>query len=272
MNKKALMSLVLAAAAGMLFAVDIDTSLLDGAKKVRYIEDKSPVSWRNFNTGKQVRDMGRLLGKGIRYQEQTEKSAAPYVSGAPSYKYRAMRIYSSDDMAGADVLFIGKNARVGTTKCLFRVVSGYIEKAYDIPMAQADEIAKKICWWNNNHYQEKDYFQAHFNPKVLEAFSDKTDVIGLAASYKYWPGKTRIIIPFAFVKEAAPAAEEPAPVVETPAPVQEEAPAVTEPAPAPAKTGMPMAYKILFGVLIAAVILLVILLLKVIRDMKKSHE
>src|SRR5574344_2536536 len=42
MNKKALMSLVLAAAAGMLFAVDIDTSLLDGAKKVRYIEDKSP--------------------------------------------------------------------------------------------------------------------------------------------------------------------------------------------------------------------------------------
>ncbi len=271
MWKKITLGLLLAFTVHALFAVEIDTSLLDEAKKVRYIEDKSPVSWRHYNTGKQIRDMGRFLGKGIRYQEQTQKDPEPYVSGAPSYKYSAMRVYSSDDMAGADILYIGKTADVTTTKCLFRIVSGYIEKAYDIPMEQADTIAEKVCWWNNNHYGEKDYFTAHFNPKVLDAFGDRTTVIGLAASYKYWTGKTRIVIPFVFVKKEAPAVTEPAPAVEKNMPMPE-TPAKTQQTEQPVKGNMPANYRILFGILIAAAVLLIILLIKVILGIHKNNR
>lgn len=265
MLKKFSVALLMLISAGMLFAVEIDTSLLDEAKKVTYRENYAKVSWRNFNTGKQIRDMGRTLGRGIVYQEQVAKEAEPMVSGAPSYKYRAARIYSGD-LAGADVLYINKNAKVDTTKCLFRVVSGYIEKAYDIPMAQADKIAKKVCWWNNNHYNEKDYFTEHFDPKVLEAFNEKTDVIGLAASYKYWPGKTRIVIPFVFVKEEAPATVEPAPVEETPA----EPEPVAEPVPeVKTSTGN---HWVLLGVLLAVLLILIVVLVIVLTRMHRNRE
>jgi hypothetical protein len=308
MYKKLTLGLPLVFFAGMLSAVEIDTKLLDEAKKVRFIEDKSPVSRLEYSTGKQIRDTGRTLGKEIRYQEQTQKKSAPYVNGAPSYKYKAMRVYSSDTKAGADVIYISKPAGVTTTKGLFRIVSGYIETAYDIPMEQADKIAVKVCWWNNNHYDENDYFAANFNPDVLAAFSNETAVTGLAASYKYWPGKTRIVIPFVFVKQEVPAAAEP---VHTPqaesAEEQKSTPGTklyeeqnvnpgaklsgeksnnqgtavsaetSESAEAAAdsevkKQEMPVNYRILFGILIAAAVLLVMLLIKVIRDMHKHSQ
>jgi hypothetical protein len=318
MYKKLTLGLPLIFFAGMLSAVEIDTKLLDEAKKVRFIEDKSPVSRLEYSTGKQIRDTGRTLGKEIRHQEQIQEKASPYVTGAPSYKYKAMRIYASEKKAGADVIYISTSAGVSTTKGLFRIVSGYIEAAYNIPMEQADKIAVKVCWWNNNHYDENDYFAANFNPEVLAAFSKETAVTGLAASYKYWPGKTRIVIPFVFVKQEVPAAVEPAPAaaeqIHTP---QEESaegqnsapgtkpseeqnvntgtklpgkesdnqgPAVSkisaetfETAEAAAaseikKQEMPVNYRILFGILIAAAVLLVMLLIKVIRDIHKHKH
>ena len=189
------------------FSVEIDMALLETAKPVNYIEDSSPVAWKDFNTGKQIRDMGRRLG--VEILRQDNKVASPFASGSPSFKYSARRVYSSEYRPGADILHIGNNATVGTAKCLFRIVSGYIEKAYNIPMEKADVIAEKVCWWNNNHFDEINYFSSNFNPAVVEAFSDKTEVIGLATSYKDWAGKTRIIIPLVFVKQSAPTANTP---------------------------------------------------------------
>lgn len=315
MYKKLTLGLPLIFFAGMLSAVEIDTKLLNEAKKVRFIEDKSPVSRLEYSTGKQIRDTGRTLGKEIRHQEQAQKKTHPYVNGAPSYKYKAMRVYASDTKAGADVIYISKSAGVSTTNGLFRIVSGYIEAAYDIPMEQADKIAVKVCWWNNNHYDENDYFAANFNPEVLAAFSNETAVTGLAASYKYWPGKTRIVIPFVFVKQEVPAAVEPAPAAAGPVrmPQEESAEgqistpgtksseeqdvntgaklsgeksdnqgtsvsaetAETDEAAADSavkKQEMPVNYRILFGILIAAGVLLVMLLIKVIRDMHKHSQ
>ena len=312
MYKKLTLVLPLVFFAGMLSAVEIDTKLLDKAKKVRFIEDKTPVSRREYSTGKQIRDTGRMLGKEIRHQEKVQKKAVPYVTGAPSYKYKAMRIYSSDTKAGADVIFISKTAEVTTTKGLFRIVSGYIEAAYGIPMEQADKIAVKVCWWNNNHYDENDYFAENFNSAVLAAFSNETTAAGLAASYKYWPGKTRIIIPFLFVKQEVPAAVEPVPAAAEqpqaqsaegqngtagikPSEEQNEntgaklsgekinnqgtavSAKTSEIAEATAdseagKQEMPVNYSILFGILIAAAVLLVMLLIKVVHDMFKHSQ
>ena len=76
-------------------------------------------------------------------------------------------------------------------------ISGYIEAAYGLPLNEADTVAQKVCWWNTNHYDDRNYFTKHFNARILESFSDETAVIGLADSYKNWAGHARIVIPFA---------------------------------------------------------------------------
>lgn len=287
MIKKLIVSLLLCAATGLLFAADaekaqIDTSLLEKAYAETYINDKAAVSWKEYSTGKQIRDMGRRLGAEIKYQEQTNHAASPFAGGSPDFKYKAVRIYPGTK-AGADVIYVNKNARLSSIQNMRRIVSGYIERAYGIPMEQADVIAKKVCYWNTNHYNDKVYFRNNFQVRVREVFSNRTSIIGLARSYKNWPGKTRIVIPFVLIKETVPDAVEPAPqpaVTEPePAPVQEtetqavQPEPVPSPEPAPAKkAGMPLFSIILIIVLVAAVVVLAVLIAKHFMDKKKEEE
>jgi hypothetical protein len=289
MFKKIIVSLLLCAATGLLFAADaeeaqIDTSILDKAYVETYINDTAAVSWKNYSTGKQIRDMGRRLGAEIKYQEQVNHAKSPYAGGSPDFKYKAVRIYPGTK-AGADVIYIEKHARVNTIQNMRRIVSGYIERAYDIPMEKSDEIAKKICYWNTNHYNDKAYFQANFQVRVREVFSNKTPIIGLARSYRNWPGKTRIVIPFVLIKQTVPDAVEPAPQQEAaaPEPAQEPEQQAAAPAVEPVKTetvpevsetkaGLPALTIILLIVLIIAAIVLISFLVKRGMDKKKEDE
>jgi hypothetical protein len=287
MLKKVILSLLLCAATGFLFAAEaeeaqIDTSILDKAYVETYINDTSPVSRKNYSTGRQIRDMGRRLGAEIKYQEQVNHAESPYAGGSPDFKYKAVRVYPGTK-AGADVIYVEKHARVNTIQNMRRIVSGYIERAYDIPMDKADEIAKKVCYWNTNHYNDKAYFKANFQVRIREVFANKTSVTGLARSYKNWPGKTRIVIPFVLIKETVPDAVQPAlqpeaaapaePQAETPAAESESAeeqPAATE-VPEP-KSGLPVLTIILIIILVAAIIVLVIFFVKRALDKKKDDE
>lgn len=284
MFRKAIFSLLLCAATGFLFAAEaaqIDTSILDKAYAETYIDDAAPVSWKNYNTGKQIRDMGRRLGAEIKYQEQVNHAESPYAGGSPDFKYKAVRVYPGTK-AGADVIYVEKHAGVNTIRNMRRIVSGYIERAYDIPMDKADEIAGKVCYWNTNHYDDKAYFKANFQVRIREVFANKTSVIGLARSYKNWPGKTRIVIPFVLIKETVPDAVEPAPQPEVTAPEpQAEAPAAepenTEVQPAAPETagtkaGLPALTIALLIILVIAVIVLVIFFVKRAMDKKKEDE
>ena len=281
MGKKiTIAAVLLLVVSGMIFAaetetVKIDTDVLDKAYAETYINDKSPVSWKNYSSGKQIRDMGRRLGAEIKYQADVNKTDFPYSSGSPDFKYRAARIFPGNK-EGADVIYINKNARVNTIQNMRRVVSGYIEAAYGVTMEQADEIAEKVCYWNTNHYNERSYFTDNFQHRVVEVFSNKTKIVGLARSYKNWPGKTRIVIPFKLIQETAPDAvepQEPTKEVETPAPAPEPTPA-PEPAPAPApeaKAGLsPIAIALL--VLLGIAIIVLIVCLVVMANKKKKNE
>jgi hypothetical protein len=269
-KKSTIAAVLLLVVSGMLFADEVstakvDTDVLGKAYAESYINDKSPVSWKNYSTGKQIRDMGRRLGAEIKYQAEVNKTDFPYSSGSPDFKYRAARIFPGDKQ-GADVIYINKNAIVNTIQNIQRVVSGYIESAYGIPMEQADEIAVKVCYWNTNHYQHR----------VVEVFSNKTKIIGLARSYKNWAGKTRIVIPFKLIQETAPNAVEPtAPVKEveapTPAPEPETTPVVPEPASVPKASGIsPIAIALL--VLLGIAIIVLIVSLVVIANKKKRNN
>jgi hypothetical protein len=289
MFRKVIFSLLLCAATGFLFAAEaekaqIDTSILDKAYAETYINDTSSVSWKNYSTGRQIRDMGRRLGAEIKYQEQVNHAESPYAGGSPDFKYKAVRIYPGTK-TGADVIYVEKHARVNTIQNMRRIVSGYIERAYGIPMDKADEIAKNICYWNTNHYNDKAYYKTNFQVRVREVFANKTQVIGLARSYKNWPGKTRIIIPFVLIKESVPDAVQPAQQQETT--VQEPAPQTETPVAEPESTqtqpvspeitetkkaGLPLLTIILIIILVIAVIILVVFFVKRAIDKKKEDE
>jgi len=285
MLKKLSLVVLLCAAMGTLFAAEtstaeVDTSLLDKAKAEKYIDNKSPVSWRLFNTGKQIRDMGRKVGAEVRYQAEVNKTEFPFSSGYPAYKYKAARVFPGDK-AGADILYIGRLSKVDTFKNLNRVVSGYIEAAYNIPMEKADIIAQKVCYWNTNHYNDRAYFTQNFQHRVVEVFSNRTKIIGLARSYKNWPGKTRIVIPFVLIKETVPEAVEPA--APAPAPAPEPAPVVTpQPEQAPIDTpdepakaglfGLPLIALIIIGIIAVALIALIVFLIKYAVDKKRNNS
>lgn len=225
MKKAFIASFLLVLAAGFVCAASgsasVDMDMLSKATREKYVEDFSHVAWKNFNTGKQIRDMGRRLGAEVRYQAEVNKTDYPFSSGYPDYKYKASRVYGTGKKSGADVLYVGRRARVGTFKNLNRVVSGYIERAYGISMAQADQIALKVCYWNTNHYNDSAYFKKNFDARVSDVFKNRTKRMGLARSYKEWQ-PTRIVIPFVLVKEVVPEAVEPAKPKEEPKPVVEE--------------------------------------------------
>ncbi|MBC6719156.1 P83/100 family protein [Treponema sp. Marseille-Q4130] len=268
--------------ASALFAVHIDTALLDTAKRAEYIEDTSPVPKNEFNTAKQIRDMGRRLGGSIKRQDAQHKNGEPYASGAPSKKYRVRRIPSSDSLPGADIIYIAPNAKVGTIKALAFIVSGYIEAAYDFPVSEADALAQKVCWWNTNHYDDRNYFTKHFNARILDSFSDETAVIGLADSYKNWAGHARIVIPFApekmrDIRAAAKEGEKQSAksdakdkVVKKNGTPDTEKEAVQNKKEVPEFKTVPANYKILFGALCLAALLLIVLLVRVVIDMVKN--
>ena len=291
-----------------LFAVQIDTALLDTATRPDYIEDTSPVPKNEFNTAKQIRDMGRRLGGSIKRQDAQHKNGELYASGAPSKKYRARRVLSSDSLPGADIIYIAPSAKVGTVKALAFIVSGYIEAAYGLSGNEADAVAQKVCWWNTNRYDDRNYFTKHFNARILDSFSDETAVIGLADSYKNWAGHARIVIPFAPEKIhdiQAAAKDDKKQSVKSDAKnkvVKKNGAVDTEEDATQSKNGgtgkeamqsdadktaadamrstlqkealqfktVPANYKILFGALCLAALLLIVLLVRVVIDMVKN--
>lgn len=163
----------------------LDEELLGGYKAVTYIEDKSPVSKYERSTAKELLDVGRELAAGT----------------ASNGKYLAFRSQASASRS-ADVIFIGRESRVTTTRCLFLIVAGYLEALSSLKGDEAYKTAERICYWNSAHYEDMAYFTSLFGEGVLSPFAEQTKSIGLSLSYKEWKGRARIIVPW----KALPAA------------------------------------------------------------------
>lgn len=157
----------------------LDEELLGGYKAVTYIEDKSPVSKYERSTAKELLDVGRELAAGT----------------ASNGKYLAFRSQASASRS-ADVIFIGRESRVTTTRCLFLIVAGYLEALSSLKGDEAYKTAERICYWNSAHYEDMAYFTSLFGEGVLSPFAEQTKSIGLSLSYKEWKGRARIIVPW----------------------------------------------------------------------------
>ena len=186
-------------------SINIDTDYVNSSKAASYKEWTGGYAPHEINTAEQIKDIGRRLGRGIKYQESVQNDPNPYNKGNPAYKYSSARIYGNDKR-GADVILIGKTATVDTIKCLKMILRGYLEAAFGYSDMDARAVAENICYWNSNNYNNTEMFGTKFENALMTVFDGYYKNAGLSESYTDWK-ESILIIPHAFV-ETATAIEE----------------------------------------------------------------
>ena len=172
--------------------INIDTEYVAEAGSASYEEWTGGYSPEEINTASEIMDIGRRLGRGIKYQESVQNEPSPFNKGNPAYKYSAARIYGSTKR-GADVILIGQTATVDTIKCLKLIIRGYLETAFGYGPEDSRRLAEKICYWNTNGFDDFSYFNSRFEGAVSSVFSGHFSHIGLSSSYKDWKGSILVI-------------------------------------------------------------------------------
>jgi hypothetical protein len=131
--------------------------------------------------------------------ESIGKKLAGLVSNKPDEMHsldgvRAIRIASTEkNKFGADVIYLDANTSFGHINSIQRVLSGYIQIAFDYNGAKADILAIYVLYYNGMHRGNISFFESKYSKALLKKLSSPN--VGIAIKYKDWPGKTEIIIP-----------------------------------------------------------------------------
>lgn len=93
----------------------------------------------------------------------------------------------------ADILVLGKGARVDHIKNIRRIIAAYLSDKYSYSPEDAKSLALFVTYYNGFYRKNLGYFSENYKPEVLQHLSAAN--AGLDRSYKGWPGKSRIVIP-----------------------------------------------------------------------------
>lgn len=93
----------------------------------------------------------------------------------------------------ADILIIGRGARVDHVTNLRVIIAAYLQAAYGYSERDARTIAHFVTIYNAVYRGNLDAFSAKYKAVVLRNLS--ADRVGLALRYDEWPGRTQIVIP-----------------------------------------------------------------------------
>ncbi|MDX1960356.1 MAG: P83/100 family protein [Leptospiraceae bacterium] len=92
-----------------------------------------------------------------------------------------------------DVITLEKNFKVGHINSVIRVISSYIESAYDYNKQDALTLSYFVLYYNSLHRGDKKFFSDNYIKEISKTLV--TSKVGIGKSYKDWPGNTQIIIP-----------------------------------------------------------------------------
>ncbi|MDC7226689.1 MAG: P83/100 family protein [Spirochaetales bacterium] len=139
-----------------------------------------------IDTIEEIRGIGQFLGRKI-----SSKSGEFTFFG----KYNVIHAVDPNTSAGldADIFILQEAAAVDHIINLRRMISGFLEEAYNYDVEQADLLAEFITVYNAVHRSDLDYFGLKYKPVVTKHLLEEK--VGIALSYLEWPGKTMLIIP-----------------------------------------------------------------------------
>jgi len=153
-------------------ATEIEFENFEGREDVSY-----PVS--------EVINIGKILARGVQ---------ASGKASVGNEKYAATRYIGEEEKGfDADVIFLLKNARVNHTKNIARILQGYLGTHFGYSRKDGRFLGMMVVYYNGLHRGDAEFFKGRLKSDIVDQL--ETGKIGLALSYKEWPGNSSIIIP-----------------------------------------------------------------------------
>ncbi len=123
-----------------------------------------------------------------------EDTETMQVVGDP-LRYSVIHAVDTESTTGldADILILGEEALVDHIDNIRRIISGYLQSAYNYSPEVSNTIAVFATVYNAVYRGELDVFIEKYKQVVLDNIS--ADKVGLSLNYEDWPGNTQIVIP-----------------------------------------------------------------------------
>lgn len=186
----------------IVYALISALALVSAAHAVEVDEDEirsisnSDVVFENYvgphsviNTIEEIRAIGSGIGNVV---AQNTDRAGTY-GYAP--KYAVIHAIDPEETGklDADILVIGPNAIVDHITNMRRIISAYLTAAYGYSRQDADTVATFVTVYNAVYRGKLDMFRQKYKKIVTDNLTE--DKVGIALSYRDWPGMTQLVIP-----------------------------------------------------------------------------
>lgn len=175
-----------------IFSLEVDKNELNttGNEIIEFINYTGP--HKVIDSAQAIKEIGSDLGKNI--------SLSVSSTNGSNEKYYVVHSVTSEskDQLDADIIYIGSTATVDHVDNLRRIISGYLQSAYDYSEKDANTLAVFITVYNAVYRGKLDTFKSKYTEDVVKNLSSEN--CGLSTNYKDWPGKSEIVIPLFDVK------------------------------------------------------------------------
>lgn len=178
--------LIMALVLGPLGALELDRAELQDAAgtNVEFESYRGPED--RIDSAAAIRGIGVDLATQLARGAQRAEYAA---------RYRLSRYIGdpADRRRAADVLEFLPSARVDRIDNVRRILVGYLEQAWGYRNADAELLARFITVYNAVHRGDLPFYRSRYRDAVITGLD--ADRVGLAISYREWPGRTQIVVP-----------------------------------------------------------------------------
>lgn len=175
-----------------IFSLEVDKNELNttGNEIIEFINYTGP--HKVIDSAQAIKEIGSNLGKDI--------SLSVSSTNGSNEKYYVVHSVTSEskDQLDADIIYIGSSATVDHVDNLRRIISGYLQSAYNYSEKDANTLAVFITVYNAVYRGKLDTFKSKYTEDVVKNLSSEN--CGLSTNYKDWPGKSEIVIPLFDVK------------------------------------------------------------------------
>ncbi len=175
-----------------IFSLEVDKNELNttGNEIIEFINYTGP--HKVIDSAQAIKKIGSDLGKDI--------SLSVSSTNGSNEKYYVVHSVTSEskDQLDADIIYIGSSATVDHVDNLRRIISGYLQSAYNYSEKDANTLAVFITVYNAVYRGKLDTFKSKYTEDVVKNLSSEN--CGLSTNYKDWPGKSEIVIPLFDVK------------------------------------------------------------------------
>ncbi len=191
MNKKLRITHINAIGISLSTALLLSISTHSQSVSEAEVKSSKKVVFQNKNYKKAapaVRNFHESIGKRLAKFLQEKPEESHFFDGVT-----LTRIMPSQDSLGADVLQLDESTDIGHINTIQRIISGYIQEAYQYKEDDAFFLARYILYYNAINRGKMDYVKKKYSGELTNIIKPKD--LGISKSYKDWPGRTQILLP-----------------------------------------------------------------------------